>query len=362
MGSGVSFEAAWVAVVRSTAARLEAELLRTDASESHDYAIAKDAIAQSRRLADRPSLQDSRGLRRAWRRFGAWWTGEDVDQAWSALHTAGQALLDIEKEAIVKAQLGDMAATVVTTLTPGDLRVKDYMATLKLLAPASRRIDAADRAQLRAIRQACDSASDGGHADARAFRNTLMLVGALLAVVLVAVAAMAFGDSDLRSVFAPTNATAGRWYVLEVEVVASLAGVTGAILSLRNYSGFQYTYGLPLVQAFLKGGTGAATGLFGVLLVQSGIVTALKAQAGAGVFAYAVVFGYAQYLFTRLVDEQAKSVLTSAGSRNDASSTPQVPTGSDPPALLTTDTTAPAPAVAARPTRTARSRGRTTGP
>lgn len=342
MISGQSYDAAWVSVVRSTADRLEGELLRSTADKMPDYAIAKHALGRARLHATRPGLKVTgpfRRPRRAWRRLGAWWSGGDVDQAWAALHTVGQALLDIEAPEIVKAQLGDMAAAVVTSLSVGDMRVKDYLATLKLLAPAEREITTADRAQLRAIRQACDSSSDGGHADARAYRNTLILVGVLLAAALGIVAAMAFADSTFRSVFAPADATAGRWYVLELEVVASLAGLTGGLLSLSNYNGFQSSYGLPFVQAFLKGGTGAATGLLGVLLVQSGIVSTLKPQPGGGVFAVAVIFGYTQYLFTRLVDQQAKAVLTSASSRNDPSATPQVPAGSDTPTLLTTDQT-----------------------
>lgn len=92
----------------------------------------------------------------------------------------------------VTSQLADMAATVVTALDPADIRVRDYLSTLQLLAPASRDICPADRVQLRAIRQACDSSSDGGHADARAFRNALILAGSLLAAVLVTVALVAW--------------------------------------------------------------------------------------------------------------------------------------------------------------------------
>ena len=122
-----------------------------------------------------------RRLRSLWRRIADWWTGGEVDQAWAELHTASQSLLAVQAPAVVKSQLADMAATVVTALDPGDLRRKDYLRTLELLAPADRDISPADRAQLRAIRQACDSSADGGHADARAFRNTLILVGSLLA-------------------------------------------------------------------------------------------------------------------------------------------------------------------------------------
>jgi len=198
-----------------------------------------------------------RSIRCKWRRIVAWWTGYEVNQAWAALHVASEALLGIEDQEVIKAQLGYMAAQVETTLPPGDLRVRDYLKTLELLAPAGVKISSADRAQLRAIRQACNTATDGGHTDARAFRNTLILVGSLMAAVLVGVAIFAAVDKDFRSVFSVAGTLPGRWFVFELEIVASLSGLTGAVLSLRNYSGFQSTYGLPLVQAFLKGTAGA---------------------------------------------------------------------------------------------------------
>ena len=343
----------WVAYAKSMSRRLAGELNQACCQHPSPeyratYQTVEEAINQAEYHAQRCRLivrnRPFRRLRSLTRRLADWWTGSEVDQTWAALHTAGQALLAIQSRAVVKSQLADMAATVVTTLDPGDLRRKDYLTTLQLLAPADRDISPADRAQLRAIRQACDSSADGGHADARAFRNTLVLVGSLLAAVLAIVTIIAWLDPGFRSIFAAAGTQPGGWYVLELELIASLSGLTGAVLSLRNYSGFQYAYGLPFVQAFLKGTTGAATGLFGVLLVRSAILGSLTLKPGANTFVVAVVFGYAQYLFTRLVDQQANAVLKSAGSRSDPGITPSVPPGGDAPVLLTTST-APRPQV-----------------
>jgi IPT/TIG domain len=172
----------------------------------------------------------------------------------------------------------------------------------------------------------------------------MILVGSFLAAVLVIVAIIAWLDPGFRSIFAAAQTNPNRWYVFQLELIASLSGLTGAVLSLKNYTGFQYSYGLPFVQAFLKGTTGAATGLFGVVLVRSGITSSLSLKPGASTFAVAIVFGYAQYLFTRLVDQQANAALKSAGSRSDPGITPEVPPGGDAPELLTTNT-APCPQV-----------------
>jgi hypothetical protein len=338
-------EPSWVAIVRSTADSLEAELKRCRPVPEADHITVRECIYEARAQAARPGLTVAGrfgGPRRLWKRAGLWWTGQDVDRAWGALHLAGQALLQIQTEAVVKAQLADMAASVVLAFPGSDIRRKDYLKTLQLLAPAERRIGPADQAQLRIIRRGCDSTADTGHADARSFRNGLTVVGALLAVVLVAIAVMGWADTGFRSVFAATDASAstrglpGAWYVFELELVGSIAGVTGAVFAMHNYTGFQSAYGLPVVQTLLKSGTGAATALLGVGLVQSGIISTVKAETGMGVFGLAVVFGYAQYLFTRLVDQQAQKVLKSASSRNAPGTTPEVAPGADVPDLLTT--------------------------
>jgi hypothetical protein len=308
-----------------------------------DYEVASQAIGEAREQAARPGLDPGPGrlrwLRQACRRAGAWWTGSDADQAWAALHTASHALLTIESPEVVKSRLADLAAMVVTSLNPGDLRVPGYLRTLELLARVEAKITPADRAQLRAIREACDNAADGGHADARTYRNTLIMVGGLLTVILGAVAALAAGDAGFRAVFVSRQASPGPWYVLQLELVASLAGLASAVFGLRSYTGFQYAFGLPFVQALLKGATGAAAGLLGVLLVQSSLAGALKPQVSGGIFAVAIIFGYGQYLLTRLVDQQARAVLTAAGSRNDPGTVPTVPPGVTSPVLLTTSTT-----------------------
>ena len=230
-----------MAAVRSTADSLEGELQRApDANPPADFKIAKDAIGRAQHLADRPALEVSgrfRWIQRLWHGTAAWWTGNEVNEAWQALHIAGQALLTIEDDAVVKSQLGDMAAAVVTALTPKDIRTKDYLKTLEMLAPPKVPISLADRAQLRDIRQVCDSTSDAGHGDARVYRNTLIQLGLLLSIVLAAVAIAAAWDQGFRSVFSAPKTSPGPGYVLELELVASLAGLTSAVLTLRNYAG-----------------------------------------------------------------------------------------------------------------------------
>jgi len=355
------FVPGWVAEVRSRADQLEADLMRVALRSplmpyEADYQTAWQEIESARYFAARPVLaKDDTGPQRhdrgagdrptrrrfrPWRRIADWWTGYSVDRAWTALHTASQALLMIQDEDEVKSELADMKANVAHELSAGDLRINIFLNELNLLSSPDREITEAGRKDLRKIRAVCDSSGDAGHGDARSFRNYLILIGAFLSLVLAAVAVVGAADKGLSVLLAvPSAPSPSRWLVLEIELVASLSGLTAAVLSLQSYTGFRWTYGLPLVQAVVKGATGAATGLFGVFLVRSGIVTSLKITDNIEVFAVAIIFGYAQYLFTRLIDQKANQVLQSASSRNDSSVAPQVPAGSVEPPLVTTSAT-----------------------
>lgn len=327
--------ATWMAEVDTAACRLEAELLRAPDDEPSASALAdrkeiEKAIAIAREYVERSDAraagQHLAGLRTLWRRAMVWWTGGEIDLAYCALHTAGQLLLCVEPPDVVKARIPDMAAAVTTAFRGNDLRVRGYLKTLGILAEPAHQISQTDRSQLRAIQQACDSSDASARSDARTFRNTLVIMSALLSVILAGVAGFAAVDTSFRALFAAgAKSGPGGWFVLELEAIASLSGLAGAALALKNYTGYRRTYGLPVVQALLKGSAGAATGVLGVLLAGSGLIGALALRPGAEVFAVAVIFGYAQYLFTRLVDQQAKDVLSSAGSRSDPSVTPEAP-------------------------------------
>ncbi len=70
-------------------------------------------------------------------------------------------------------------------------------------------------------------------------------------------------------------------------------------------------YGWPGVTV-LKLPTGAITALLGLLLVRGQFVPGLTAlDTSAQILAWALIFGYAQQLFTRLVDQQGQTVLDS---------------------------------------------------
>lgn len=99
-----------------------------------------------------------------------------------------------------------------------------------------------------------------------------------------------------------------------VEIVGVLAAAVAAGAALRRMRGTTTPFGVPVALAMLKLPTGALTALLGLVLMRGGFVPGLSAlDTSAQILAWAVVFGYAQQLFTRLIDNQAHGLLDDVG-------------------------------------------------
>ena len=102
--------------------------------------------------------------------------------------------------------------------------------------------------------------------------------------------------------------------ILLIEVVGLIAAAVAAAAALRGLKGTSNPYGVPFALAVLKLPTGALTAVLGLLLMRGQFVPGLSAlDSPAQIIAWAIVFGYAQQLFTRFVDQRAQSVLDNAG-------------------------------------------------
>ena len=98
--------------------------------------------------------------------------------------------------------------------------------------------------------------------------------------------------------------------MLIVELIGLAAAAVAAAAAIRKLRGSSEPHGLPVALAVLKLPTGAITAVLGLLLMRGQFVPGLSAlDTSAQILAWALAFGYAQQLFTRLVDEQANVVL-----------------------------------------------------
>ncbi|MFJ8675634.1 hypothetical protein [Streptomyces sp. NPDC093589] len=123
---------------------------------------------------------------------------------------------------------------------------------------------------------------------------------------------------------------ASPWDYPVVEFIGLVAAAVAAAASLRRIRGTSTPYNVPVALALLKLPTGALTAVLGLLLMRGEFVPGLQSlDSSAQIIAWAVIFGYAQQLFTRFVDNQAQTVLNSVGGPNaipsKQSRDPQVP-------------------------------------
>ncbi|WP_257457744.1 hypothetical protein [Archangium lipolyticum] len=112
-------------------------------------------------------------------------------------------------------------------------------------------------------------------------------------------------------------ATRADYFV--IELVGLTAAAVAAAASLRQLRGTSVPYSVPLALSLLKLPTGALTAVLGLLLMRGQFIPGLSAlDTSAQIIAWAIVFGYAQQLFTRLVDQRGQALLNSVGGAENA--------------------------------------------
>jgi hypothetical protein len=114
--------------------------------------------------------------------------------------------------------------------------------------------------------------------------------------------------------------------LLLVELVGLTAAAVAAAVAIRGIRGSSEAVHLPVLLALLKLPTGAITAFLGLLLMRGQFVPGLSAlDTPAQILAWALVFGYAQQLFTRFVDRQGQTVLESVRAADKREAAPAPP-------------------------------------
>ena len=104
--------------------------------------------------------------------------------------------------------------------------------------------------------------------------------------------------------------TVSPWDILLVELVGMFAAIVAAAVALRGFETLRSSFHVPLLLALLKLPTGALTAVLGLMLLRAGMVPGFSTlDSPAQITAWAVIFGYSQQLFTRLVDQRAQEVI-----------------------------------------------------
>jgi hypothetical protein len=289
------------------------------------------------------------------------WTGADVQRAWDSVHAVEVALIRSSNPVTLAAKLPGLIADAQLVLGPADPQV----ANLRAYATGAAPLDATATESIAQTVAQMHAVTHGQHAQARSFRNILLATTVTLTLFAAGFALLGALSPTAISLCAPparpllaaapsppdaTCPTARSDPARADIILTELLGVFGASVigaaAIRKMRGTSTPYAIPLASLLVKIPTGALTATAGLLLLRAGILgPAVAASATPQVLAYALTFGAAQQTVTKLIDQQAQTVLNSIPTRG-AGGKPR----SDPAGTQTHDTPAQSTATATETT------------
>jgi hypothetical protein len=301
-------------------------------------------------------------------RLANMWSGALVGSAFANLHAAKVVLVDLYAEEDIQAAAPGVLARLqaclpsadqrrqqaealfgsMSSAVPSDARSQGWPTGDSRIQQAERRPPASGaqagssagdlalrRSSLREAMQVSYDAADEQYARVRSFRNVLITGAVLLSMLVLAICLVGARYpkviplcSSPSSTTAAATATAPQMVCPTSQMtdtsvprggdvaVVALMGVLGAALSatlaVQKLRGTAAPYSVPVALAFFKLPAGALTAIAGLLLIKGDFVPGFSQLDSQGqILAYAIVFGIAQHLVTRFVDQRADDVLSS---------------------------------------------------
>jgi hypothetical protein len=114
--------------------------------------------------------------------------------------------------------------------------------------------------------------------------------------------------------------------ILIIAGLGALGGVLGALLAIKRLRGTSTPYSVSSALAILKVPSGALSSIIGMLLLAGGFVPGLtNLDSQRQILAYALLFGVAQHLVTRVADNQAQQLLNNLPSKDSDAKPAQPP-------------------------------------
>jgi hypothetical protein len=308
--------------------------------------------------AVKQAAEGRRGRRAQSHRLWASVTGSTIGRAMSNLDAAEANLLRVAPDSYLAGQMPSLVNHVQRHLDPADPRRRELERLAGRLgsehALAGTELSAITEQERNAVVGSVRAASKAALREqlrVRSFRNVLLVTSVAMTLIAVGIAVLGFINptvvplcfqperSGQTVVVCPTGQsalldtgqesgpaapdvddvvkrTASPADLLVVELIGLTAAAVAAATALRGIRGSSEPYGLPVALATLKLPMGAVTAFLGLLLMRGQFVPGLSAlDTSAQILAWALVFGYAQQLFTRVVDQQAHTVLDTVRSK-----------------------------------------------
>lgn len=241
-------------------------------------------------------------------------TGVLVERVWSNVHAAEVVLVEnLPQDRLLG--VADWVADHVRESLP----LKNlYSAQFK--EPSGNGSRSLDARRMGSALQASYAASAEKHKKVRSFRNTIHTASIVCLLAVVGLVIMAWRvpsalpmcSVDGKACLLLGSTAPAAVHVLVAASVGAAAGIFAGITSLRRCRGTSTPYSVPTALWLLKGPTGALSAILGILLIRSGLIgEGIGPTTAAALVAWAVIFGAAQQLLTRLADERGRAVLSS---------------------------------------------------
>jgi hypothetical protein len=354
--------------------RIAGQQLSASASACHASDAAMGHLVDARLAAGVPARQSRTA------RLANVWSGALVCSAFANLHTAKVVLVDLYAEEDIQAAAPGVLARLQACLpsddqrrqraealfgaqisaVPSDALSQGWLNGENRIQSAERRALASGaqagcstgelalrRSSLRDAMQVSYDAADEQYARVRSFRNVLVTGAVLLSMLVIAVCLVGAGNPkavplcsspssttaaaalNVSHMVCPTSETADTVAPRGGDVaVVALMGVLGAALSatlaVQKLRGTAAPYAVPVGLAFFKLPAGALTAIAGLLLIKGDFVPGFSQLDSQGqILAYAIVFGVAQHLVTRFVDQRADDVVSSLPTKERPATRPK---------------------------------------
>ncbi len=323
--------------------RVAAARARGDLTESQE--IIAEGVAKFAKRAQLAAFRDDPIPNR----LANWWRGTLPEAAYRQMHAARAQMIDLYDENELQAEIPSVVARANASLhrdDPRQLTVEE----LRKDPPAVR------RARIRRLVADSYERLDLEHAQLRSFRNILLSAAALLILITIATIVFVSINPELMPLCFPadtptacptSNGSDAHPQNTDIQLVAVLGALGGALaatLAIRNLKGTSTPYDVPVALAALKVPLGALTAILGLVAIQGEFVPGLSQLDSQGqILAYALVLGFAQQAFSRLLDQQAQTLLEGLPGGKDVQPTPKPPDRVPPPPPPSGDGTPPVP-------------------
>ncbi len=251
-------------------------------------------------------------LTRIWRGLKLYYSGARIERTWSAIHRANAALYMLYLEGELWAQAGRLHE-LISGLPGMGSRLPALTSMQESLKKNSIGRSLRTRATLRELYQEAMGVSDALQVEARVLRNSLLIASGALSLVVIALGVAHCIDPSFLSLcegegVCPTGKESHSFDVFAVALVGTLGGALSTVIPIATGERIKAPYRVFNHQLLLKMVSGAAAGIAGVVLIESGFISGLTLKSEAAILGYAVFFGFAQQALTGVVDHRASTL------------------------------------------------------